>query len=35
MSEPQRYSMRIEWSDEDQVFVVNLPEWDGARRGTR
>ena len=27
MSEPLRYSMRIEWSDEDQVFVVSLPEW--------
>jgi antitoxin HicB len=22
-----RYSMLIEWSDEDQVFVVSLPEW--------
>ena len=22
-----RYSMVIEWSDEDQVFVVSLPEW--------
>jgi antitoxin HicB len=27
MSEPLRYSMLIEWSDEDQVFVVSLPEW--------
>ena len=27
MSEPLRYSMHIEWSDEDQVFVVSLPEW--------
>jgi predicted RNase H-like HicB family nuclease len=27
MSEPLRYSMRLEWSDEDQVFVVSLPEW--------
>jgi predicted RNase H-like HicB family nuclease len=27
MSEPLRYSMRFEWSDEDQVFVVSLPEW--------
>lgn len=27
MSEPLRYSMRIKWSDEDQVFVVSLPEW--------
>ena len=22
-----RYSMLIEWSDEDQVYVVSLPEW--------
>ena len=22
-----RYSMPIEWSDEDQVYVVSLPEW--------
>jgi predicted RNase H-like HicB family nuclease len=29
MSLPLRYSMRIEWSDEDQVFVVSLPEWGG------
>ncbi len=27
MSEPLRYSMLIEWSGEDQVFVVSLPEW--------
>ncbi len=27
MSEPLHYSMVIEWSDEDQVFVVSLPEW--------
>ncbi|HZO33338.1 MAG TPA: type II toxin-antitoxin system HicB family antitoxin [Chloroflexota bacterium] len=26
-SRPWRYSMVIEWSDEDQVFVVSLPEW--------
>ena len=24
-----RYSMVIEWSDEDQVFLVSLPEWAG------
>ena len=23
------YSMVIEWSDEDQAFVVFLPEWEG------
>ena len=27
MSEQLRYSMVIEWSDEDQVYVVSLPEW--------
>jgi antitoxin HicB len=24
---PVRYSMVIEWSDDDQIFVVSLPEW--------
>jgi antitoxin HicB len=27
MNEHPRYSMIIEWSDEDQVYVVSLPEW--------
>lgn len=27
MNEPMRYSIVIEWSREDQVFVVSLPEW--------
>lgn len=27
MSEDLHYSMVIEWSDEDDVFVVSLPEW--------
>jgi antitoxin HicB len=27
MSEQLRYSMAIEWSDEDHVYVVSLPEW--------
>jgi predicted RNase H-like HicB family nuclease len=27
VSEPLRYSIVIEWSPEDQVFVVSLPEW--------
>lgn len=22
-----RYSMNIQWSDEDQVYIVSLPEW--------
>jgi antitoxin HicB len=26
-----RYSMVIQWSDEDQVFVVTLPEFHGCR----
>ncbi len=25
--EQPRYSMVIEWSDEDQVYVVSFPEW--------
>lgn len=27
MSEQLHYSMVIEWSDEDEVYVVSLPEW--------
>lgn len=27
MNEQPHYSMVIEWSDEDQLFVVSLPEW--------
>ena len=27
MSDALHYSMVIEWSDEDGVFVVSLPEW--------
>lgn len=27
MTEQSRYSVVIEWSDEDQVYVVSLPEW--------
>lgn len=27
MSRPSRYSMLIEWSDEDQSYLVTLPEW--------
>jgi antitoxin HicB len=26
-----RYSMLIQWSDEDQVYVVTLPEFDGNK----
>ena len=24
-----RYSMLIQWSDEDEAFLVTLPEWEG------
>jgi predicted RNase H-like HicB family nuclease len=27
MTEQPRYSMLIEWSDEDQAYLVTLPEW--------
>jgi predicted RNase H-like HicB family nuclease len=27
VNDPLRYSIVIEWSSEDQVFVVSLPEW--------
>ena len=27
MSDQGRYSMVIEWSEEDRVYVVSLPEW--------
>ncbi|WIG60154.1 MAG: hypothetical protein OJF49_002902 [Ktedonobacterales bacterium] len=30
MSEYPRYSMVIEWSDEDQAYVVSFPEWDAT-----
>jgi antitoxin HicB len=29
MSEQVRYSMLIEWSDEDHAYLVTLPEWAG------
>ena len=25
-----RYSMLIEWSDEDQAYIVSFPEWESA-----
>ncbi len=28
MSAPLRYSIVIQWSDEDQAYLVTLPEWD-------
>ncbi len=28
-TEASRYSMLIEWSDEDQAYLVTLPEWAG------
>ncbi len=24
----KRYTMLIQWSDEDQVYIVSLPEWE-------
>ena len=27
MSAQPRYSIVIEWSDEDQAYIVSLPEW--------
>ena len=27
MNEQSHYSLVIEWSDEDQLYVVSLPEW--------
>lgn len=27
MNERPHYSMMIEWSDEDQCYIVSLPEW--------
>jgi len=27
----ERYSMLIEWSDEDQVYIVTLPEFGGPK----
>jgi len=29
MNEQSRYSILIEWSDEDQAYLVTLPEWAG------
>jgi antitoxin HicB len=28
MNEPPHYAMVIEWSDEDQAYVVSFPEWE-------
>jgi len=28
MSEQPRYSMIIQWSDEDQAYIVSCPEWE-------
>ena len=27
MNDQARYSMLIEWSDDDQAYLVTLPEW--------
>jgi predicted RNase H-like HicB family nuclease len=31
MKEPLRYSMNIQWSEEDQVYIVTVPELPGCR----
>lgn len=31
LEEARRYSMPIEWSDEDQVYIVTVPELPGCR----
>jgi predicted RNase H-like HicB family nuclease len=28
MSEQPHYSMAIQWSDEDQAYIVSFPEWE-------
>jgi len=28
MSEQPRYSLVIQWSDEDQAYIVSFPEWE-------
>ena len=33
MSTPLHYSMVIQWSDEDEAFLVMLPEWTGRVLG--
>jgi predicted RNase H-like HicB family nuclease len=30
-----KYSMLIQWSDEDQAYVVTLPEWEAAGHACR
>jgi antitoxin HicB len=29
VSEQLHYSMVVQWSDDDQAYLVTLPEWDG------
>lgn len=29
MSERLQYSMIVQWSPDDQAYLVSLPEWDG------
>jgi predicted RNase H-like HicB family nuclease len=31
LAEASRYRLEIQWSDEDQVFLVSLPELEGIR----
>jgi predicted RNase H-like HicB family nuclease len=30
LNAPLRYSMLIQWSEEDAAFLVTLPEWEGS-----
>ena len=30
MNEHPRYSMTIQWSDEDGMYIVSVPEWEAA-----
>jgi len=30
MSDTSRYTMVISWSEEDEAYLVSLPDWDGT-----
>ena len=32
MTETPHYSMLIEWSERDHVYIVSLPEWGGGAK---
>jgi predicted RNase H-like HicB family nuclease len=31
MIDPKRYSMNIQWDDEDKIYIVNVPELPGCK----